>query len=370
MEIMNTLESYGWEPFFERFADRYLATGLMRGRVLETRRSSWIVLRESAKGLVEGPAVAAGRLLHTANQSAELPVTGDWVLLEPPDASGSDGPALIREVLPRRTRFSRKAPGEAAHDKVTEQVIAANIDTALIVAAAGRDWNPRRIERYGSLVWESGAQPVLVITKTDLAADVAALVAEGTALLPLVPVFAVSALTGAGLQALSDLLRPARTTVLLGSSGAGKSTLLNALAGMELQKTAAVREDDQRGRHTTTGRRLFRLESGSLIIDTPGLRELQLWTDQAGVDAAFPDLEILSQRCRFRDCRHEGEPGCAVRQAVADGELSADRVSSWHKLRREIAYLERRGNPVAEAAEKAKWKEIGKLQRSFKKAGR
>ncbi len=365
MEITNTLETYGWGPFFAGSAEKYAALHLIPGRVLETQRSSWTVLRETDQGLREVPAVAAGRLLHDAAQRAELPVTGDWVLLETSDDAAGSGPALIRAVLPRRTRFSRKAPGDAAHDRVEEQVIAANIDTALIVAAAGHDWNPRRIERYATLAWESGAQPALVIAKTDLATDADALAAEGAALLPLVPVFPLSALTGAGLPELRAFLQPGKTAVLLGSSGAGKSTLLNALAEEGLQKTAAVREDDQRGRHTTTGRRLFRLASGVLIIDTPGLRELQLWTDGAGVDSAFPDLEEISRRCRFRDCRHQDEPGCAVLQAVADGELDADRLASWKKLRREIDYLERRGNPAA--AEKAKWKEINKLQRQFKK---
>jgi len=357
------LESYGWNEAFSESARAFPDGNLVPARVLETRRGAWTLIAPEDGGLEEREAVVSGRFLHDAASQAELPATGDWVLIRPVP----DGPSIIHAVLPRRSRFSRKSPGDARHDRIAEQVIAANVDFAFIVSAAGKDWNARRIERYLTLAWESGAQPVLVITKADLAEDPAALIADGEFAAPGVPVLAVSAREGRGLEGFTAFLAPGKTAVLLGSSGAGKSTLLNALAGRELQRVQDVREDDHRGRHTTTVRTLFRLPSGALMIDTPGLREIQLWSDAETVDSSFSDVEAYAVRCRFRDCSHESEPGCAVRAAVEAGGLSAERVASWRKLRREVEYLERRGDPVAEAAERARWKAISKSVRGLKK---
>jgi len=358
------LELYGWNDAFSESAKVFSEDGLQPARVLETRRGAWTVIAQGEAGLIELEAVASGRFLHDAAAQADLPATGDWVLIR----LVPGGTSVIHSVLPRRSRFSRKSPGDVRHDKIAEQVIAANVDFAFLVSAAGKDWNVRRMERYLTLAWESGAQPVLVITKADLAEDLGALIEEGRNTAPGVPVLAVSAREDRGLEGFPAFLAPGKTAVLLGSSGAGKSTLLNALAGWELQRVQDVREDDHRGRHTTTSRTLFRLPSGALMIDTPGLREIQIWSDADTVDASFSDVEAYAAACRFRDCSHDLEPGCAVRKAVEAGELSAERVASWRKLRREVQYLERRGDPVAEAAERARWKAINKSMRGFDKA--
>ncbi len=365
-EREDILRSYGWTDGLAEAARTLGTENLEPARVLETRRGAWTVLAAGASGPQELEASAAGRLLHESAAQADLPATGDWVLARRTDP----GSAVIQAVLPRRSKFSRKRPGDTDHDRIDEQVIAANVDYAFIVGAAGKDWNPRRAERYLTLAWESGAQPVLVITKSDLAEDLEALLAQAAEAAPGAPVVAVCAREGRGLEGLDPFLVPGRTAVLLGSSGTGKSTLLNALAGSELQKVQDVRADDHRGRHTTTTRTLFRLPSGALVIDTPGLREIQLWADADTVDSSFADIEARAESCRFRDCSHEGEPGCAVRAAVEAGDLAAERLESWRKLRREVEYLERRGDPVAAAAARAVWRSRAKAVRALEKARR
>ena len=360
------LTAYGWNDRFAEAARAPEAEGLEPARVLETRRGAWTLAAAGVSGPEELEAAATGRLLHEAVAQADLPATGDWVLVRRTDP----GSALIQSVLPRISKFSRKRPGETERDRVDEQVIAANVDWAFIVGAAGKDWNPRRVERYLTLAWESGAQPVLVITKSDLAQNLETLLAQASDAAPGVPVVALCAREGRGLEGLDPYLEPGRTAVLLGSSGAGKSTLLNALAGSDLQRVQDVRADDHRGRHTTTTRTLFRLPSGALVIDTPGLREIQLWADADSVDSSFRDIEAFAEFCRFRDCSHNGEPGCSVRAAIETGDLTAERVESWRKLRREVEYLERRGDPVAEAAARAVWRSRAKAVRALEKARR
>lgn len=360
------LIAYGWNDRFAEAARVPEAEGLEPARVLVTRRGAWTLAAAGVSGPEELEATATGRLLHEAAAQADLPATGDWVLVR----RSGPGAAVIQAVLPRRSKFSRKRPGDTERDRIDEQVIAANVDWAFIVGAAGKDWNPRRAERYLTLAWEAGAQPVLVITKADLAEDLETLLAQALDAAPGVPVVAVCAREGWGLEGLDPYLAPGKTAVLLGSSGTGKSTLLNALAGSELQRVQDVRADDHRGRHTTTTRTLFRLPSGALIIDTPGLREIQLWADGEAVDSSFTDIEAHAESCRFRDCSHDGEPGCAVRAAVEAGDLAEERVESWRKLRREVEYLERRGDPVAAAAARAVWKSRSKAVRTYDKATR
>ncbi|QQO09078.1 ribosome small subunit-dependent GTPase A [Breznakiella homolactica] len=363
MNNNETIESWGWNRFLEKTSGQYIRTGTVRGRILEVRRADWLVIAESPENtMTQYNAAVSGTLARDAGSG--MPVTGDWVTLRLPE---SGGPGLITAVLPRYSKFSRKAPGDVDHDRIQEQIIAANIDTVFIVAAAGHDWNPGRIERYVTLAWESGASPVLVITKADIAENLDELIAEGYTAAPGIPVIPVSAKTGIGITDLTAILTAGKTAVLLGSSGAGKSTLLNALAGTDLQQTREVRADDHRGRHTTTARTLFRLASGALIIDTPGLREIQLWTDAKGVDTAFEDVERFASQCRFRNCGHTGEPGCAVQAALESGDLPADRYNRWRKLRREADYLERKTNKAAELAERERWKDLTKTIRHIKK---
>jgi ribosome biogenesis GTPase len=274
----------------------------------------------------------------------------------------------VEAVLPRRSAFSRKAAGDARYDKVAEQVIAANIDTVFIVTAAGNDFSVRRMERYASLALESGAAPVLVVTKADLAGDgIDALVASAGEACPFAPVFSVCSLTGAGLDRMARFLVPGSTSVLLGSSGSGKSTLLNALAGTELNATGAVKAFDQRGRHTTTARTLFSLNNGAMIIDTPGLREVQLWLGDDSVSSVFTQIEEAAAACRFSDCTHQNEPGCAVKAGLSDGSISEERYESWLKLLAEARFLETKTNPLARKAERDKWKIRSKAARKLDK---
>ena len=344
------LAAFGWDESFARDFEPYDAQGAVPARVVAEHRGRYVV--RGAQG--ERSAVLAGRLRHHAGSREALPATGDWVAVD-----DGDGTVAIHGVLPRRGLFARKAAGDATE----AQVLAANVDTALVAAALPGDVNPRRIERYLALAWESGAVPVVLLTKADLAEDVDAAVRGVRAVAPGVDVAAVSAVTGAGVDELARWLRPGRTAVLLGSSGAGKSTLTNLLLGEEALRTGAVREDGK-GRHTTTHRQLVRLRNGALLIDTPGMRELQLWTADAGLESAFADVEALAARCRFADCAHDREPGCAVRAAAESGVLDPERLESWRRLRRELAWLELRQDEAAAAAERARVKTIHRAQRA------
>jgi len=356
----DALRPLGWDASFRSSFDEIVARtpGASRApaRVVAQHRGRWIVARAEGGGaaLREEGAVLAGRLRHAAATAEALPTVGDWVAVVPASPGGD---AVVTDVLPRRTAFVRKAAYEVA-----AQVVAANVDVVLIVAALPADANARRIERYLALAWESGATPVVVLTKVDLSDDRDRAVAAMRASAPGVDVVALSALTGEGVSALDGYLHAGRTAVLLGSSGVGKSTLVNRLLGQERLRTSAVREDGK-GRHTTTHRELVRLASGALLIDTPGMRELQLWDADSGLDTAFLDVESVARGCRFRDCRHQAEPGCAVRVAIAAGRLDGERVNHWHKLQRELAHLAMRQDELAAAAERSRSKVIERAVR-------
>ncbi len=250
--------------------------------------------------------------------------------------------------------MSRKVAGLGTD----EQVLAANVDTLFLLTSLNSELNPRRIERYLTMSWESGATPVVILTKSDLIEDVTAAILEVEAIAPAVPIHPVSNVSGEGFEELEPYLTPGRTVALLGSSGVGKSSLVNRLAGQERQKVKEIREDDDRGRHTTTHRELIPLPSGALVIDAPGLRELQLWDSQEGIDHAFSDIAELAAGCRFTDCAHESEPGCEVKAALQGGRLPADRLKSYHKLQRELRYLKRRQDHRAAAEETRKIKRL------------
>ena len=371
--MSDSLELFGWNTVLEQASREYRERGLVPARVAEANRDSWSLIVAEGEGTAEAQAQLSGRFLHGIEKASDRPVTGDWVMASEEAAGGAAATAAggatrrytIQALLPRLNAFSRKAKGDVAYDKVEEQVLVANIDTAIIVAAAGKDWNPRRIERYVTLARSSGAAPVLAITKADLEADIEGLTEKTRRVAPGMPVFAVSALEGRGMEKFGEFLLPGATAVLIGSSGAGKSTLLNWLAGRTLRRVYEVRADDHRGRHTTSDRSLFRLPSGALLIDTPGLRELQLWTTEDEVDGAFPEIEECAERCRFRDCSHSGEPGCAVGEAMDAGLIAPERLEAWRKLRRELDFLERRKNPAAEAAERERWRTINRQRRTM-----
>ena len=349
LEARETLRAFGWDDGWERAWGDPAARDGAPGRVVARHRDRWLV------------ATATGERSAVPATGVEDVAVGDWVALE---GASAEGLARMRAVLPRRTAFVRKAAGEA----VRPQVVAANVDTALVVAALADAINARRLERYAASAWESGATPLLVLTKADVPppARLGVAVAEAEAAAPGVEIFVISAATGQGMDELRDRLGPRTTAVLLGPSGAGKSTLANALLGEARFRTAEVLEDG-RGRHTTTHRELVRTPTGVLLIDTPGMRELGLWGGDEGVDAAFPEIEELADRCRFRDCAHASEPGCAVLEAVAGGRLDPARVESWRALRREVAWLETKTDVDAAARAKARTRALHRHMRRYKK---
>jgi ribosome biogenesis GTPase len=350
------IEEFGWSEQLRRQFAPFAAQGLQPARVTVQQRGLFTLVADDGELLGR----VAGRLAHDAAPGA-LPVAGDWVAIA---ARPAEGAATIHAVLPRRTAFVRRA----ADTTQGAQVVAANVDIAFLVAALNGDFNLRRLERYLAAARESGAQPVVLLTKADLVDDVESALAAARSVAGDAPALAVSAQTGEGMEALNAWLAPGLTCALLGSSGTGKSTLVNALAGRELMATGAVREDDARGRHTTTYRELVRLPCGALALDTPGMRELGLLDAGAGVASTFEDIEALATRCRFRDCRHGDEPGCAVRAALETGELDPGRWRGFDKLRRETAHFERREDPLAREAERRRWMAIHKAQRARRRS--
>lgn len=328
---MSALEALGWDAQWNDAFVPHRKAGLIPGRVAVQHRGAYDVLTESG----EMRARVSGRLRHEASSPGDFPVVGDWVALEQ-----GDRPA-IQALLPRRSQFSRRAAQDTESDTVQEQVVSANLDVVLVASALGADVNVPLLERYLTLAWESEARPVILLTKADLEPDPDAVVADVAAVGEAVPVVAVSARTGFGLETVRSFLGPGVTGALLGPSGAGKSTLVNALAGEERVATGAMRERGG-GRHTTTRRELVALPGGGMLIDNPGMRDVHLWLADEGIEDAFPEIAELESQCRFSDCSHETEPGCAIQAALADGSLSAERWQSYRALRRELAELEER----------------------------
>jgi ribosome biogenesis GTPase len=329
MRPVRVLEALGWDDGWAASFEPYREAQLAPGRVAVQHRGAYDVLTESGELRVR----VADRLRRDAASPAELPVVGDWVAVDPETRT-------IHAVLARRTSFSRRAPSDGP-EGIREQVVTANLDLVFVVSAFGDELSVPLLERYLTLAWESGARPVILLTKADLESSPDAIAAEVAATGGEVPVVAVSARTGTGLETLRSYLPPGATGALLGPSGAGKSTLVNALVGEELVTTAPLRARGG-GRHTTTRRQLVALPDGGLLIDNPGMRDVQLWLSDQGLEDAFPEIGELEGQCRFADCSHESEPGCAVRAAIADGRLPAERWERYRGLRRELAELEER----------------------------
>jgi ribosome biogenesis GTPase len=342
------LESLGWDESYADAFRPFEPDGLAPARVAVEHRSEYVLYSQHG----ELRAGLAGRLRH----DDEHPAVGDWVAVA---ARAEDGRATIHALLPRRTAFVRKA----ARAETKPQVVAANADVVFVVCGLDLDYNVRRIERYLTLAWESGAQPVVLLTKADLCEDVESRTCEVESVAFGVPVHAVSAPQGDGVETVRGYVPHGRTAALLGSSGVGKSTLVNALLGEELLATREVREDG-RGRHTTTQRQLVPLPDGGLVLDTPGMRELQLWDADSGLGSAFQDLESLAARCRFTDCAHGREPACAVRAALANGTLDLERFESWRKLQREAERLARKQDGRARSEER---KARARFERSIRR---
>ena len=347
------LAQLGWGADFDQEFQQYARAGLVPGRVAVQHRGAYDVY--TVDGVVR--AGLPGRMLHDAADRTELPAVGDWVALDGPSQSSP----TIKAVLPRRTAFVRTGASDQ-HRAGEPQVVAANVDVIFLVSALVDDLNLRRLERYLVLAWESGAQPVVVLTKADLCDDVDSLRAEVESVAVGVPVHVVSNVTGEGVEELRPYFREDRTVGALGSSGVGKSSLINRLSGNEVAAIGDVRSDG-RGRHTTTRRELIAVPGGGFFLDTPGMRELQLSETASGVEDAFEDVAAVAAECRFSDCAHESEPGCAVREALACGRLDPERLASFRKLGRELAALERKLDARARSDERKKWRRFARSRR-------
>ncbi|CAG0990653.1 partial ribosome biogenesis GTPase / thiamine phosphate phosphatase [Gammaproteobacteria bacterium] len=341
------LTRFGWDREFEAQFENHAREGFAPARVLTATRETYRLA--TAGG--ELPAELSGRLRFAAESSADLPAVGDWVAAR---VYPGDGLAVVDSVLPRRTALVRRSSGR----RDEAQVLAANVDLLLVAAPLGGELRERRIERFLALAREADVAPAVLLTKSDLADDPAVDLAAARAVAGDAPVVVVSARTGAGLDALEPFLPPRRTAALLGPSGAGKSTLVNALLGESRQSTREVRECDLRGRHATTSRELFTLPGGALLVDTPGLRELALWDGAEAIAETYDEVATLAPLCRFRDCRHEGEPGCAVRAAADEGVIDPDRLAAFEKLRREDEVLAERRALGPARAERERWRRM------------
>ncbi len=345
---LETLTAFGWTPELALAHAPHAAQGRAPARVVAEDRGSYQLVGSAG----EVRASVTGRFRHeAANDPSAFPAVGDWVAVD----ARATGETVIHALLPRRTALVRQAPGK----RIEAQVVGANLDIVFVVASLNADLNLRRLERYVAAAWESGAEPVVLLSKADLGGDVDAILLAVEAVAAGATVVVVSSFDGRGVDEVRERIGVGRTVAFVGSSGVGKSTLLNTLAGEDRALVREIRADDARGRHTTTRRQLHLLPDGGLILDTPGMRELALW-DAEGLEQTFTDIDAIVERCRFGNCGHNGEPGCAIAAALADGSLDADRLESWRKLQRETAHHERRVDALARAEEKRKWKAIGK----------
>ena len=344
-----SLEDWGWD---DRWAAAFTAAPgreLLPARVfLEQRGLFGVVTTEG-----ERSARVLGSLRHKTVDPADLPAVGDWIGVE--RVSG-EKTLTVRHVLKRRTKLSRKAAGEA----LEEQVIAANLDAVFVITALNQDFNARRLERFMAVCRESGADPVILLNKLDACADPAPYLEEARAVASGAPVVALSAVTGAGTDELAEWIKPRHTIGFVGSSGVGKSTLVNRLLGTDHIRTFATRASDERGRHTTTHRQMFALPGGGILLDTPGMREMQFWDADQGLAKAFDEIDGLASACRFRNCGHDSEPGCAVKSGLETGAVTLERLESWRKLRRELKARAARVDPSAAAAEKRRVRAVNK----------
>nr|WP_026680696.1 ribosome small subunit-dependent GTPase A [Priestia megaterium] len=343
---MNDLVKLGWEESSSPSVNLNTIA-----RVITVQRNSYRI----SDGRYEYIAHVSGKFFNEVNTSMDFPAVGDWVVVE---KLIDEKKAVIKELLPRKTQFVRQAAG----DKTEAQLVAANLDTIFIVGSLNDDLNVRRMERYIISAYESGASPVIVLTKKDMckADEIATIMSELEEVAIGIPIVTLSSITGEGITEFMSYLPPRKTAALLGSSGVGKSTLVNVLLEEQVQLTNAIRENDSKGRHTTTHREMFLLKNGGLLIDTPGMRELQLWEGEHAIDTAFEDIEAFVTACYFTDCKHDTEPGCRVKDALNSGELSEARFQSYLKLQRELAYEKRKQDQKAQLEEKNKWKQLTK----------
>ena len=361
------LANLGWNHFFAQHFAEFAERDLAPARIVRQDRQLYQIQGEAGVMSAE----ISGHFLHGVREKNDFPAVGDWVAIQPrPD----EGRATIQGLLPRKSKFPRRTVDRGgrggAGERATEQVIVANVDSAFLVGGldGGRNFNLQRLERYLTMAWDGGANPVVVLNKADMCDEVEVLVSEVEAIAFGVPVHAMSALEEEGVEELHSYLGPGQTAVLLGPSGVGKSTLINALLGGEEVETGAVRQGDQRGRHTTTWAELLRTPAGGMIADTPGMRDMQLWADEESLQGSFEDIDALAQQCRFNDCRHQREPGCAVNQALDSGQLEQNRFDSYRKLEKELQYLADKQVQKGRRSEKEQWeRQLSKNTKKYKK---
>jgi ribosome biogenesis GTPase len=357
---MNLIE-LGWRPFFEKIFKAIKLPGVIPARVAQEHKELYLVFSE----IGELTAEVSGKFRHDAQTRAEFPSVGDWVAITP---RLEEGKATIHALLPRKSSFARKAvlAGGPKYGigKVEEQVLATNVDTVFLVTGLDGDYNLRRIERYTAVGWDSGANPVIILNKADLCDNIEQCLEEVEAVALGIPIHAMSAAESDGLDVLCRYLVTGTTAAFLGSSGVGKSTIINGLLGEQRLKTNAVREYDGRGRHTTTHRELIVMPGGGVVIDTPGMREIQMWDDDEGLSRTFEDIEEIATRCQFGDCRHSGEPGCAIQIALDDGTLDSERYNSYLKMQKELRHLAIRKDIAAQRKDRRAWDK--KVRHHFK----
>lgn len=343
---MNLID-LGWnQEFDDKLSQINLKKDFKAARVAVEYKGMYKLYTERGEVLAE----ITGKMRY----NNQFPAVGDWVII---DLHDSQDRAIIHDILPRKSKFSRKAAGA----ETREQIVAANIDTVFIVTSLNQDFNLRRLERYLTIAWNSGAKPVIVLSKADLFDKPEVKKAEVETIAFGVPIHIISSLTGEGLNELKNYLNRGKTTALLGSSGVGKSTIINKLLDQEKMEVNEIRFNDGRGKHTTSHRELIVLETGGIVIDTPGMREIQLWDDSEGINESFDDLKAIAKDCKFNDCQHNSEPGCAIKEAIKNGELAEEKLESYRKLKRELLYVERKRKYGAEYANKLKYKELMSL---------
>ncbi|MBU5675338.1 ribosome small subunit-dependent GTPase A [Alkaliphilus sp. MSJ-5] len=350
------IESYGYTDFYKRQVEELTTSdrSLIPARVIEVHREQYKIATEFG----EKTARLKGSLFYNGEFNNEYPVVGDFVLVQQ-NLYGED---VIYHVLKRKSKFSR-----IDSFNEIEQVIATNFDYVFVMTSLNHDFNIRRLERYLTIAWQSGAMPIIILTKIDLCKDYVIQKSQIEQIAAEVHIIAVSSYTGEGLDEVREYIKPFQTIVFLGSSGVGKSSLVNAIAGEEIMKVNSIREDDSKGRHTTTHRQLVMLGNGTMIIDTPGMRELGMWDVSEGLDTTFTDIEELSRNCKFADCNHENEPGCAVKKALANGDLTSERWKNYIKLKKEAKFAEWKESVGTRLKKKAHHKNIAKFQREYYK---
>jgi ribosome biogenesis GTPase / thiamine phosphate phosphatase len=349
------IKDLGFDEYFNKYYSEYEGKGFSLGRVYIEHRGVYRLYTEYGELMGE----VSGKMRYTSSGSDNYPAVGDWVVISP---RMEEGVARIHALLPRKSKFSRKAAGS----ETEEQVVAANFDTVFIVSSLNKNYNLRRLERYLIAAWESGGNPVIILSKTDLCMDAAEKLCEVENIAASVPIHVISSFTGQGMEELNKYFEKGKTVAVMGSSGVGKSTLINSLAGELVLDVQDIRGEDDKGKHTTTHRELVLLPTGGLIIDTPGMRELQLWDGDEGIHDVFNDIENIAANCRFKDCSHDREPGCAVKKAIEEGVMSAERFESYRKLQRELQFIENKQNQLARLNEKKKRKTVAKAMKNKK----